>query len=72
MMAEMTQVTIDIGTPNHYELQQNSTPTFYPRGTGHVLSNLLLSAGILAQYKTHHEEIKTIYVFFKGFCLVES
>ena len=41
----------------HFRLGQISTPTFYPRETRHVLSNLLLSAGILAQYKTFHREI---------------
>ena len=41
----------------HFRLGQISTPTFYPRETRHGSSNLLLSAGILAQYKTLHEEI---------------
>ena len=39
---------------HYYELQQNLFLGFYPRGTGHVSSNLLLSAGILSQYKTYH------------------
>ena len=41
----------------HFRLGQISTPTFYPRETRYVWSNLLLSAGTLAQYKTLHEEI---------------
>ena len=54
----------------HFRLGQISTPTFYPRETRHVWSNLLLSAGILAQYKTFHGEIYTISIFFIGFFLV--
>ena len=33
-------------------------PDFPPKGSGHVLSNFLLSAGILAQYKTFHVSFK--------------
>ena len=56
----------------HFRLGQISTPTFYPRETRHVWSNLLLSAGTLAQYKTLHEEIYIISIFFMGFFLVKS
>ena len=33
-------------------------PDFPPKGSGHVLYNFLLSAGILAQYKTFHVSLK--------------
>ena len=40
-------------------------PVFTPKGSGHVLSNFLLSACILAQYKTFH--VGTQYVCKKYF-----
>ena len=49
---------------------KSQVPFFSHMKLAHVLSNLLLSAGILAQYKTYHVEIKTISIFLKGFCLV--
>ena len=33
-------------------------PDFPPKGSGHFISNFLLSAGILAQYKTFHVSFK--------------
>ena len=33
-------------------------PDFPPKGSGHVVSNFLLSVGILAQYKTFHVSFK--------------
>ena len=56
--------------PLHYELQQNPTPSFLPKETKHVWFNLLLSAGILAQYKTYHVEIKNNIYIFEAICRV--
>ena len=38
-------------------------PDFPPKGSGHFVSNFLLSAGILAQYKTFHVSFKK-YLYF--------
>ena len=38
-------------------------PDFPPKGSGHFVSNFLLSAGILAQYKTIHVSFKQ-YLYF--------
>ena len=56
----------------HFRLGQISTPTFYPRETRHVSSNLLLSAGILAQYKTFHVSFKQYLQFLKVFQSFEN
>ena len=42
-------------------------PDFPPKGSGNVLSNFLLSAGILAQYKTFHVSFKKYLYFQKDF-----
>ena len=42
-------------------------PDFPPKGLGHVVSNFLLSAGILAQYKTFHVSFKKYLYFEKNF-----
>ena len=42
-------------------------PDFPPKGSGHFVSNFLLSAGILAQYKTFHVSFKKYLYFQKDF-----
>ena len=46
-----TQDVTYLGTMRYSKTQP---PDFPPKGSGHVISNFLLSAGILAQYKTFH------------------
>ena len=43
-----------------YTMRYSKTqpPDFPPKGSGHVISNFLLSAGILAQYKTFRVSFK--------------
>ena len=42
-------------------------PDVPPKCSGHVLSNFLLSKGILAKYKTFHVSFKKYLYFLKDF-----
>ena len=46
------------GLANTMSYSKTQPPDFPPKGSRHFVSNFLLSAGILAQYKTFHVSFK--------------